>query len=81
MRKKVMECGKLLYLYILIIVFYQNVKSKIVISPTNTKAIEFIKSLKDKKAQIQKHFAQSGKLSSLKVDFGNNGKKNDSPNT
>ena len=42
---------------------------KIIISPSNKKAIEFIKSLKDKKAQIQKHFAQSGKLSSLKVKF------------
>ena len=44
-------------------------QNKIIISPSNTKAIEFIKSLKDKKAQIQKHFAQSGKLSSLKVNF------------
>ena len=44
--------------------------NKIIISPTNKKAIEFIKSIKDKKAQIQKHFAQSGRLPSLKVDFG-----------
>lgn len=45
-------------------------KEKIVISPSNKKAIELIKSIKDKKAQIQKHFAQPGsKLSSLKVNF------------
>lgn len=43
--------------------------SKIIISPNDKKAILFIKSLKEKKAQIQKHFAQSGKLSSLKVAF------------
>lgn len=50
-------------------------KERIVISPTNKKAIEFLKSIKDKKAQIQKHFAQPGsKLSSLKVKF-------DSPKT
>jgi hypothetical protein len=45
------------------------VEKKLVISPRNRKAIAFIKSLKDKKAQIQKHFAQSGKLSSFKVKF------------
>lgn len=44
-------------------------KNKIIISPSNKKAIELIKSLKDKKAQIQKHFAQAGKLSSFKVIF------------
>ncbi|MES1219016.1 MAG: hypothetical protein ABUT20_26145 [Bacteroidota bacterium] len=44
-------------------------KEKIVISPTNQKAIEFFKSLKEKKAQIQKHFAQAGKLNSPKVKF------------
>lgn len=44
-------------------------KSKIIISPSDKKAIAFVKSLKDKKAQIQKHFAQAGKLSSLKVTF------------
>jgi hypothetical protein len=45
-------------------------KEKIIISPTNNKAIEFLKVVKSKKAQIQKHFAQSGsKLSSLKVKF------------
>lgn len=49
-------------------------KNKIIISPSNKKAIEFIKSLKDKKAQIQKHFAQAGRLSSLKVDFQSKGK-------
>lgn len=42
---------------------------KIIISPSNKKAIEFVKSLKDKKAQMQKHFAQPGPLSSLKVKF------------
>ncbi len=42
--------------------------SKIIISPSDKKAIEFVKSLKEKKAQIQKHFAQK-KLSSLKVNF------------
>lgn len=49
-------------------------QNKVIISPTNKKAIEFIKSVKDKKAQIQKHFAQPGRLSSLKVDFTNKGK-------
>jgi hypothetical protein len=44
-------------------------QNRVIISPTNKKAIEFIKSIKDKKAQMQKHFAQSGRLSSLKVDF------------
>lgn len=46
-------------------------KEKIVISPNNTKAVEFLKKLKGKKAKIKKHFAQPGtRLSSLKVDFG-----------
>jgi hypothetical protein len=45
-------------------------KEQIIISPSNKKAIEFLKSVKEKKAQIQKHFAQPGsKLSSLKVKF------------
>lgn len=44
-------------------------QNKIVISPSNKKAIEFIKSIKEKKAQIQKHFAQPGNLTSLKVVF------------
>lgn len=48
-------------------------KEKIIISPTNTKAIELLKVVKDKKAQIQKHFAQPGsKLTSLKVKFNTN---------
>lgn len=51
-------------------------KEKIVISPTNKKAIELLKVIKDKKAQIQKHFAQPGsKLSSLKVKFDSNSAK------
>jgi len=46
-------------------------KEKIIISSTNKKAVEFLKTLKGKKAKIQKHFAQPGaRLSSLKVDFG-----------
>ncbi len=44
-------------------------EKKVIISPSNRKAVEFIKSIKDKKAQIQKHFAQSGKLTSFKVNF------------
>ena len=45
-------------------------KEKILISPSNKSAVEFLKSVKDKKAQIQKHFAQPGsKLSTLKVPF------------
>jgi hypothetical protein len=52
----------------------KSMNNKIVISPSNKKAIEFIKSLKEKKTQIQKHFAQSGRLNSLKVDFGNKSK-------
>jgi len=48
--------------------------SKIIISPNDKKAIAFIKSIKDKKAQIQKHFSQSEKLSSLKVTFHSNEK-------
>jgi hypothetical protein len=44
-------------------------QNKIIISPSNKKAIEFIKSIKDKKAQMKKHFAQSGRLTTLKVDF------------
>jgi len=52
------------------------VKEKIIISPTNNKAIELLKIIKDKKSQMQKHFAQPGsKLSSLKVKFGSNSKK------
>lgn len=48
-------------------------KEKIIISPTNSKAIELLKVVKDKKAQIQKHFAQPGsKLTSLKVKFNAN---------
>jgi len=48
-------------------------KEKIIISPNNTKAIELLKVVKDKKAQIQKHFAQPGsKLTSLKVKFNTN---------
>jgi len=51
-------------------------KEKIIISPTNNKAIELLKVIKDKKAQIQKHFAQPGsKLSSLKVKFDSNSAK------
>ena len=47
-------------------------KEKIVISPSNKKAIDFLKSIKDKKAKLQQHFAQSdSKLSSLRLDFGN----------
>ena len=47
-------------------------KEKIIISPSNKKAIEFLKEIKAKKSQIQKHFAQPGsKLSSLKVKFDN----------
>jgi hypothetical protein len=45
-------------------------KEKIVISPSNKKAIEVLKAIKAKKAQIQKHFAQPGsKLSTLKIKF------------
>ena len=48
-------------------------KEKIIKSPTNSKAIELLKVVKDKKAQIQKHFAQPGsKLTSLKVKFNAN---------
>jgi hypothetical protein len=48
-------------------------KEKIIISPANNKAIELLKVMKDKKAQIQKHFAQPGsKLPSLKVKFDSN---------
>jgi hypothetical protein len=51
-------------------------KERIIISPSNKKAIEFLKSIKDKKSQIQKHFAQPGsKLSSLKVKFDMNNAK------
>jgi hypothetical protein len=46
------------------------VKQKTIISSSNTKAIDFLKSLQDKKNQVKKHFAQPGsKLSSLKVNF------------
>lgn len=51
-------------------------KERIVISPSNTKAVEFLKAIKAKKAQIQKHFAQPGsKLTSLKVKFDANNSK------
>lgn len=51
-------------------------KEKIFISPTNSKAIELLKVIKDKKAKIQKHFAQPGsKLTSLKVKFDSNSAK------
>jgi hypothetical protein len=47
-------------------------KEKIIISPSNKKAIEFLKAIKAKKSKIQKHFAQPGsKLSTLKVNFDN----------
>lgn len=46
-------------------------KEKIVISPSNTRAIAFLKSMKEKKAQLQKHFSQPGsKLPTMKVLFG-----------
>lgn len=49
---------------------YVLMKQQIIISPTNSKAVEFLKSIKDKKTQMQKHFAQPGsKLPSLKVKF------------
>jgi hypothetical protein len=52
------------------------VKEKIIISPTNKKAIELLKVLRDKKAQIQKHFAQTGsKLPSLRVKFDSSSAK------
>jgi hypothetical protein len=47
-------------------------KEKIIISPSNKKAIDFLRSIKDKKAQLQKHFSQAGSvLPSLKVQFEN----------
>ena len=53
-------------------------KEKIIISPSNKKAIEFLKSVKDKKSQIQKHFAQPGSsLSSLKIKFNPNTARDD----
>ncbi len=56
--------------------FAFGMKEKIVISPTNKKAIELLKVIKGRKAQIQKHFAQPGsKLSSLKVKFDSNSAK------
>jgi hypothetical protein len=51
-------------------------KEKVIISPNNSRAIELLKVMKDKKAKIQKHFAQPGsKLSSLKVKFDFNSAK------
>jgi hypothetical protein len=45
-------------------------KEKIIISPSNRGAIEFLKVMKMKKSKIRKHFAQPGtKLSSLRVNF------------
>jgi len=55
-----------LYIFIFVI----SMKEKIIIAPSNKSALKFLKSFKDKKSQIQKHFAQPGsKLSSLKVSF------------
>jgi hypothetical protein len=45
-------------------------KQKTITSSSNTKAINLLKSLQNKKNQVKKHFAQPGsKLSSLKVNF------------
>jgi hypothetical protein len=40
--------------------------NKIIISPTNKKAIAILKDLQEKKAKLRNHFAKKGKPGSLK---------------
>lgn len=42
-------------------------QNKIIISPSNKKAIAILKDLQDKKAKLQSHFAKKGKIGSLKL--------------